>query len=607
VWSTSLSDISSSSPRNFTNVHETLFSQAYSSYPTEVVLTKEASLLLHPLIVQKEGQRPPGLPDEIRQTELWESLRREIFRRGMRFSDQLSFDLRELLTDANNARIAGLLMWKLIQRFEPQVLVGPGLGATPLLFSTALAATADGVNLQVLMIRDKRKEHNQKRWVEGHRESAQGKQAVFIDDFMKEGSALPLVHQALTADKVDVNLVAVALLFDMWEPLGSRQLSISQLPVLSLFTRHDVGLSRDCFDARPPLMKGNAPDFISEQPLWWRFELNKDIDYTTKSVPAIANNAVFVADDRSQVWCHDLQTGEVCWHRPSLNKPFKGIVQRLHYVDSSLAYGCYDGTVTRIDAKTGNLIWRWKIDSSIHATPWVDLPRSRLFVNTEQWNEGNPRGHLQCLDWKTGRLMWKFSHAWWPPGSPCFDDVLDLVFATCNDETLVAVDATTGELRWQVKTKGLVRGRPLARNGRLYVATEQGRLHCFDAVSGDTIWTQRYGQGLWHQFLYSDESSIFVMDGKWHLIAFDAATGELRWLSRLRSPGCWTPIPYGRYLVVLSKEGHIAVFCPEQEVKVWEGSIPGNYHQPPAVSDGMLVAASSNKGLLAYKIHNYYE
>ena len=105
------------------------------------------------------------------------------------------------------------------------------------------------------MVRDKRKDYNQKRWVEGHRPSAQGKRAVLIDDFMRTGSALPLVQEALRADKVDVALCAVALFFDTWEPLGSRQISASALPVISLFTRHDVGLSRDCFDAVPPLMK----------------------------------------------------------------------------------------------------------------------------------------------------------------------------------------------------------------------------------------------------------------------------------------------------------------------------------------------------------------
>jgi outer membrane protein assembly factor BamB len=555
--------------------------------------------------VQQLGARPPGLLPDIRNSPYWDVLRQQIYTQAMHFGTQLSFDFRQLLTDARSAQSAGRLMWQLIKGFEPQVLIGPGMGATPLLYATALAALDDGVALQVLMVRDKRKAHNQKRWVEGHRASAKGKRAVFMDDFMKSGSAFPLVKEALKADKVNVELCAVALFFDMWEPLGSRQISASALPVVSLFTRHDVGLSRDCFDAAPPLMKGAAPDFIQTDPSWWRFELNHRTAYPTKCVPTIGKDAVYVADDHSTLWCHDLHTGDIRWSTPSLAQPQKGIVQLLQHVGDSVVYGCYDGTVTRLAAVDGAVLWRWKIDSSIHATPSLDLTHSRIFINTEQWCEGRPRGHLQCLDWHTGKVRWKHTHGWWPPGSTAYAD--GLVFAPCNDETLVAVHADSGTLAWTVKTRGLVRGRPALAQGKLWVATEQGVLECFDAASGQALWAVKYGQSLWHQFLHIANGCVLVLDGKWHMSAFDMDTGELRWLGRLRSPGCWAPIAYGRYSVVLSRQGHVAVFCPERRTKVWEGRIPGDYHQPPAVAHGKLVAAGTQSGLLAFDINAYYE
>jgi outer membrane protein assembly factor BamB/orotate phosphoribosyltransferase len=557
--------------------------------------------------VQRFGMRPPGLPDEIRHHPAWEALRREIYARAIHVAKNLSYDFRELLTDASNARLAGQLMWKLLKPLAPQVLIGPGMGATPLLYATALAALEEGENLQVLMVRDKRKHYNQKRWVEGHRQSAQGKRAVFMDDFMSAGSALSLVKEALKAEKVDVDLRAIALFYDTWEPLGSRQISVSVLPVLSLFTRHDVGLSRDCFDAAPPLMKGQAPDFIPAQPAWWRFGLNHSTAYPTKCVPVIAGDAVFVADDKSTLWCHDLHTGHIRWSTPSLAQPHKGVVQLLQHVDHSVVYGCYDGTITRLNAGDGAVQWRWKIDSSIHATPSVDAKNNRLFINTEQWCEGKPRGHLQCLNWQTGRLQWKLPHGWWPPGSTAYCEQAQRVYAPCNDQSLIAADAAYGALVWKTQTRGLVRGRPAVAQGRVLVATEQGYLECFDGASGSSIWSVKYGQSLWHQFLQVAGDCVLVLDGKKHVAAFDLVTGKLRWISRLRSSGCWAPIPYGRYHVVLSRQGNVAVFCPQQEVKIWEGSIPGGYHQPPAVAKGKLVAASTTSGLMAFDIHPYYD
>ncbi|WP_219211625.1 outer membrane protein assembly factor BamB family protein [Variovorax boronicumulans] len=526
----------------------------------------------------------------------------------MRFGkDGLSFDFRELLTDGANARQAGALMWALIRAFQPQVLVGPGFGATPLLYGIAAAALDDGINLQILMVRDQRKDRNQKRWVEGNRRVAEGKRAVFVDDFMKSGSAWPLVQKALSAEKVTLDVHAIALFFDMWEPLGSRQLAISRAPVVSLFTRHDIGLSRDCYDAVPPLMRGEAPAFIADRPRWWRFDLHQSAQYPTKSAPVIVDDGVLVADDRSQLWRHDLKTGEIEWMTPSLERPTKGIVQLPQVVDRTVVFGCYDGTVTRLDVATGEVIWRRKIDSSIHATPSIDAVRRAVTINTEQWNRGQPKGHLQCLDLDTGRLLWRHAHAWWPPGSTLLCAEERLIVAPCNDQTLVAVDATNGALVWQVRTHGIVRGRATQAGAYLLIATERGYLECRSVAGGALHWRARYGKGLWHQFPLVVGDAVIVLDGKWHVSAFDLHTGVLRWLGRLRSPGCWQAVACGPYIVVLSTQGHLAVFCPRREVKVWEGRLPGTFHQPPAVHGGSLVAASNTAGLLAYDIHPFYD
>jgi outer membrane protein assembly factor BamB/orotate phosphoribosyltransferase len=554
---------------------------------------------------------PRGLED-------WQFLRREIYAKAIKFTDVLSFDFRVLLTDANNVEISGRLMWQLIRKFSPEVIIGPGFGSTPLLYSVSIAALSDGVNLQVLMIRDKRKGHNQKKWVEGNRTATQGKRAIVIDDFMSSGSALPLVKDALRADKVELNIVAMALFFDMWEPLGSRQIVVSKIPLVSLFSRHDVGLSRDCYDAKPPLMKGSAPDFIGSTPKWWSFNLNSSLKYPTKCTPVIAENAVFVGDENSNMWRHDLMSGEIDWCVPSLEQPLKAIVQRLQYSQNSLVYGCYDGTVTRVDSSTGAVLWRWKIDSSIHATPCIDEANDRFWINTEQWNRGQPCGHLQCVSLSSGRLLWKFHLPWWPPASTAYCEENQIVVAPCNDMNLYAFNANTGERLWSFKTNGLVRGFPVIFGGRVTVASELGYLHCLDVASGGVVWTIRYGQALWHQMPLFVNSCVIVMDGKWHITAFDVETGALRWLSRLRSPGTVGAVRYGKFVVVLSKDGHVAVFDPLKEKKLWEGSIPGIYHQPPAMSDqiiqpdmslnmpGCMVAASTTAGLVAYDIHPFY-
>jgi outer membrane protein assembly factor BamB/orotate phosphoribosyltransferase len=553
--------------------------------------------------------RPPrqakAALERIRRTPEWELLRREIYTEALRFSGKLAFDFRLLLTQPRLAEIAGRLMWQLIRPFGATVIVGPGFGAAPLLFSIAMSALREGQSLQVLMVRDKRKEHNMKRWVEGRRAPA-GSVAVIVDDFMEGGSAVPLVERALKADRHELEIAAVALFFDMWQPLGSRQISVGRMPVVPLFKRHDIGLARDSFDATPPLMKGGFPPFVGK-PLWWRFALNaKRGSYPFKCAPLIAEDAVFAADDHCNVWRHNLHDGSIEWKYESLADPLKGIVQLLQYARGSLVFGCYDGTITRLDAASGAVQWRVRQDSSIHATPAVDAAHGRVFVNTEQWNSGAPLGSLVALDWSSGRMVWQHRHRYWAPGSPYYCARNDVVLATCNDATMVCVEAASGMLRWKFGTTGLVRGRPVVVGARAYAATEKGRLHCIDVASGEEQWTIRYGKGLKHVFLAAHGGCLYLFDGKWHLSAFDAQSGKLRWISRLRSPGAWCPLACGGYLAALSTGGHIAVLDPRRELKVWEDSIGGTYMQPPAIAAGYLAAASNNQGLKLFKINDFY-
>jgi outer membrane protein assembly factor BamB len=252
------------------------------------------------------------------------------------------------------------------------------------------------------------------------------------------------------------------------------------------------------------------------------------------------------------------------------------------------------------------VLWRVRQDSSIHATPALDVANGRVFVNTEQWNSGSPLGSLLALDWSTGRLLWRHRHRYWAPGSPCYSAEHQAVVATCNDATMACVDAASGDLRWELGTRGLVRGRPVVSRGRAYAATEKGWLHCVDMHSGKERWTVRYGAGVMHLFLVARSGCIFLFDRRWHLSAFDEESGALRWVSRLRSAGVWCPVACGDYMVALSRGGHLSVLDPARELKVWEGSIDGHYRQPPAIGEGHLAAASNDQGLKVFRIHDFY-
>ncbi|HEX7639895.1 MAG TPA: PQQ-binding-like beta-propeller repeat protein [Burkholderiaceae bacterium] len=537
-------------------------------------------------------------------------LRDATLERVIRLGPNVIYNFKDLLCRSELAMLAGRELWKRIRRFEPEVLVGPGFGGIPLLYTTAMAAMAqDGISVGLWLVRDQRKADVGKPWITGPRYEHPPR-TVVIDDFLGRGSAIQLIDQAAERQGRRFDLRAIAVLYDNWYWIGSRQLSVSRCPVVSLFRRHELGLTRDCHDAAPPLMKGAAPPMI-ERPLWSRFDFHGRPDFPRKSSPVVAAGAVFAADDRARVWRFDALTGEAMWRRRSQEIPEKGIVQQLQHVDGSLVYGCYDGTVTRVGDERGDLIWRWKVDAHVHATPAVDLAARRLFINTESGTRSSPSGRLMALDWDTGHTLWTFQHAFWAPGTARHDRAHRAVVASCNDHSLVCVDDDSGSLRWRALTKGLVRGQPAITGNRVIVCTEDGWLQAFDLASGEMLRERRSGiGGKLHQFTHVADGLVYALDANQLLAAFDTEDFRLVWLGKLRSPADWAPQPWGRFLAVLSSQGEVAVFDTATRLKLWEDRIEGRFSQPPALGRAagvpLFVCASSQGSLQAYRIHDHY-
>ncbi len=98
------------------------------------------------------------------------------------------------------------------------------------------------------------------------------------------------------------------------------------------------------------------------------------------------------------------------------------------------------------------------------------------------------------------------SHAWGDPQSKPvesqlelprmrFDDAFhvaavgDLVyFGSSSDTKVYALDAKTGQIRWEFFTEGPVRLAPTVWKGKVYVGSDDGKVYCLDAGDGHEVW-----------------------------------------------------------------------------------------------------------------------
>lgn len=68
-------------------------------------------------------------------------------------------------------------------------------------------------------------------------------------------------------------------------------------------------------------------------------------------------------------------------------------------------------------------------------------------------------------------------------------------FGSSADDTVRALDLRTGRLLWRFVTDGPIRFAPAFASGRLYVASDDGRMYCLEAATGAPLWTFRGAPG----------------------------------------------------------------------------------------------------------------
>jgi alcohol dehydrogenase (cytochrome c) len=102
---------------------------------------------------------------------------------------------------------------------------------------------------------------------------------------------------------------------------------------------------------------------------------------------------------------------------------------------------------------------------------------------------------VDALDTRTGNIIWKYQRQ--PPsaarqrGTAVYGDK---VYVATSDSHLVALDARTGGVRWDVKSEGgytISGGAPLVADGKVIVSGNRpnGFIQAFDAVTGKYAWT----------------------------------------------------------------------------------------------------------------------
>jgi outer membrane protein assembly factor BamB len=116
-------------------------------------------------------------------------------------------------------------------------------------------------------------------------------------------------------------------------------------------------------------------------------------------------------------------------------------------------------------------------------TPEIDAAHRRVFV-------GSSDHGLYAIRADNGATLWRFETLSSVQCEPLYDEEEDVVYFGSNDGALYKVHAIDGSLIWRFNTNAEVARRPVIRGGVVYVTNANDTLIAIDAATGKLKWHQ---------------------------------------------------------------------------------------------------------------------
>ena len=236
--------------------------------------------------------------------------------------------------------------------------------------------------------------------------------------------------------------------------------------------------------------------------------------------------------------CLDTSTGQVLWKRNDLPcRHYRGPSSSVVAFED-LVILTFDGAdlqyIVALDKATGRTVW--KTDRSV-AWNDEDVPGAMARDGDLRKAHSTPllvqsSGQPQLLsggakaaygyDPRTGRELWRVQYPDWSVAPrPVYDHGLAFFVTGLAKKEMWAVktdgagDISETGVVWKLRTHVGRYSSPLLVDGLIYMAAEESFVSCFEAATGNVIWTERVGGKFAASPVYADDRLYFFsQEGK---------------------------------------------------------------------------------------------
>ncbi len=172
----------------------------------------------------------------------------------------------------------------------------------------------------------------------------------------------------------------------------------------------------------------------------------------------------------------------------------------------------------------------------------------------------------------------------------------DQVFVGTNDSTFIAMDATNGTELWRFgESEEAIWGQPAYQNGTVYITSVDGMVFALDANSGEKKWEYEL-EGAIAGGVVLNENTLYVADFASHVHALSTSTGEEQWLA-VADDSTWSTPAYADGTVFFTDiSGTIYAVDAHNGDQLWRQTQLYPLQTSPLVQDGVVYIASGPEG-----------
>ncbi|CAM4017072.1 carboxypeptidase regulatory-like domain-containing protein [Mesobacillus thioparans] len=308
---------------------------------------------------------------------------------------------------------------------------------------------------------------------------------------------------------------------------------------------------------------------------------------------AVSGNAIDV-DTLVEGWNYDTAgKGKILFSTPATAKG------KLILVTDS-------GSVIAVDTVTGKELWTVKIGSSNRSSPTIEGDKVYL--------SGGQDGKIYALDLKSGSIVWTANTgAKGVYESPLYIDGTLFVASDLGEKAkLFALNAETGEKKWNVELGGPAYFGPSAGGGMLFIGSyDNQKLRGLNVEDGSEVWSKTLvNEGIASKPVY-DKGTLYVAGTNFNteggtLYALDAKTGEEKWKAAgIGDTQAGSPIVYENMVVIGSAvQPALRAYDAKTGEEIWNNRAVGTTLNTGSVSaNGLLFFAGTSGNLSVLDVY----